>query len=101
MSDLQNVVSLWYLTLEKLSCEHLLQSGAQGVLQAAILSLTGLRFSSSHLEFNSQPSDLQRPFLVRRLFYGNDTAVNLSVSITEENKAMIQVSLDHQTSKNK
>ena len=77
----------------------MLQSGAKGVLQAAILSLAGLRFSLNHLEFNANPSDLQRPFLVRRLFYGNETALNLSVSITEDNKAIIQVKLDQQRSR--
>lgn len=92
-------MKLWYLTLEKQSCEHLLQSGAYGVLQATILSLIGLRFTSNHLEFNSHPSDLQRPFLVRRLIYGNFSSLNLSVQITEENKALIQVSIDHQASK--
>lgn len=86
---------MWYLTLEKHSCEHLLQSGARGVLQATLLSLSGLRFTTKHLEFRSHPSELQRPFLVRRLYYGNDTAINISVHITEENKAQIQIALDH------
>lgn len=87
-------MSLWFLTLEKQSCDHLLRSGARGVLEAAILSLSGLRFAPKHLEFHSHPSDLQRPFLVRRLLYGNDTALNISVLITDENKALIQVALD-------
>ena len=94
MADLQSVISLWYLTLEKQSCEHLIKSDARGVLQAMLLSLVGLRFTPKHLEFHSHPSDLQRPFIVRRLSYGNDTLMNISVLITDENKAQIQVALD-------
>lgn len=99
LADLQNVISLWYLTLEKHSCELLLQSGAKGVMQAAILSLSGLHFNTKHLELNSNPSDLQRAFTTRRLYFGNDTMLNLSVLITLQNKAIMQVSLDHKASK--
>lgn len=93
LADLHTVIPLWYLTLEKQSCEHLLQSGARGVLQASLLSLAGLTFSTKHLEFNSHPADLQRAFLVRRLFYSNTTWLNISISLTPENKALIQVAL--------
>lgn len=103
LADLQNVVSLWFLTLEKQSCEHLLASGPAGVLQAAMLSLAALRFTSKHLEFNAHPSDLQRPYLARRLLFGGSgsggrgepaAAINFSVLITEDNKAKIAVAVD-------
>lgn len=59
-----------------------------------MLSLSALRFTSKHLEFNAHPSDLQRPFLAKRLLFDAQTALNFSILITEDNKAKIEVSLD-------
>lgn len=68
-----------------------------------MLSLAALRFTSKHLEFNAHPSDLQRPYLARRLLFGGSgsggkgepaAAINFSVLITEDNKAKIAVAVD-------
>lgn len=93
MDKVNRLMSLWFLTLEKQSCEHL-QSNAKGVLQAALLSFVSLRFTPRHLEFHSHPNDLQRSFLIRRLYFDYYTSFNISVHINEENKAIILVSLD-------
>ncbi|UXI18051.1 transcriptional repressor protein YY1-like [Sarcoptes scabiei] len=94
IKELHRVIALWFLTLEKQSCDHLIQSSANDVLQAVLLSLVGLRFTPKHLEFHSHPSDLQRSFLARNLLYDEQNAFNISVNINDDNKALILVSLD-------
>lgn len=69
------------------------------MLQSFILSLAGLSFSPKHLEFNSHPRELQRAFTARNIQYYNETLLNLSVSITSDNKALIHVALGQHRSK--
>lgn len=69
-------------------------SGADGVLQAMILSYGAFRFANDHLEFGTHPSDLHRDYFFRRINYGNDTHVNVSVKVGEDNRAVLYVSLD-------
>ncbi|CAH0713506.1 unnamed protein product, partial [Brenthis ino] len=94
LTNLNNVASIWLLTLEKQGCHNLLKAGASGVNQAMILSFGSLRFSNQHLEYNIHPSKLHRDFLFRRVNYGNMTHVNISVILQEDNKAAIFVALD-------
>ena len=93
LGAVQTIASLWFLTLEKQSCEHLIHSDVMGVQQAFLYSLLGLRNSGKHIEFRANPIDLQRDFKARQLRYGSEATFNLSVSITEDNKAVIQTSL--------
>ncbi|XP_059048192.1 uncharacterized protein KIAA2013 homolog [Achroia grisella] len=94
LSSINDVASIWLLTLEKQGCYKLLAAGASGVNQAMILSFGSLRFSNQHLEYNIHPSKLHRDFLFRRVTYGNMTHVNISVILQEDNKAAIFVALD-------
>lgn len=68
--------------------------GADGALQAVILSIGALKFSNDHLEFNTHPKDLHRDYFFRRVNYGNNTHVNISVIVGDDNKAVLYVSLD-------
>lgn len=63
-------------------------------MQAMILSLGALSFSENHLEFRTQPKDLHRNYLLRRINYGVGTHVNISVIVGEDNKAVISAALD-------
>lgn len=94
LANLNNVASIWLLTLEKQGCHNLLRAGASGVNQAMILSFGSLRFSNQHLEYNIHPSKLHRDFLFRRINYGNMTHVNISIVLQEDNKAAIFVAVD-------
>lgn len=94
MSEVNRITSLWLLTLEKQGCHHLINSGSQGVMQAIILSLASLQFTSHHLEFNTHPNELHRNYYIRRVVYGNGTLINITVALTDDNKAQIFVSLD-------
>lgn len=94
LEDINNLVSIWLLTLEKNGCHNLLKAGASGVIQAMVLSFGGFRFSNNHLEFNIHPKYLHRDYHFRRLNYGNLTHVNVSVSVNAENKAVLFVSVD-------
>ena len=42
---------LWTLTLEKQGCGTMLKAGADGVLEAIVLSIGALKFTTDHLEF--------------------------------------------------
>ena len=62
-----------------------------------ILSYGAFRFSNHHLEFGTHPRDLHRDYFYRRINYGNNTHVNVSVRVGEDNKAQLYVSLDRHT----
>ncbi|KAG5683493.1 hypothetical protein PVAND_012770 [Polypedilum vanderplanki] len=97
MNTIENaneVVKMWMLTLEKQGCHNLIKAGASGVIQSMVLSFGGFRFSQQHLEFNIHPKYLHRDFSFRRLNYGNMTHVNVTITVREDNKAQIEVSLD-------
>lgn len=69
-------------------------AGAEGVLQAMVLSLGAFLFKDSHLELNTQPKDLHRELFFRRISYGNATHLNVSVVLGDDNKALLRVLLD-------
>ncbi len=68
--------------------------GANGFLQAMILSIGALKFSNHHLEYGTHPKDLHRDYHFRRINYGNHTHVNISVIVGEDNKAILYTALD-------
>lgn len=99
IEELNMVVKLWLLTLEKQGCHHLIKAGASGVLQAMVLSFGGFRFSNQHLELNIHPKYLHRDYIFRRLNYGNMTHINVSIIVTEDNRAIMHVVLDRSDGK--
>lgn len=96
---LNRVVMSWLLTLEKQGCHNLIKAGASGVLQAMILSFGSFRFSNQHLELNIHPKHLHRDYFFRRLNYGNMTHINVSIEVTEDNRAILYVALDRSDGK--
>lgn len=95
IDDVNRVVGYWMLTLEKQGCHQLVRAGANGIMQAMLLSFGGMRFKNQHLEFNTHPKDLHRDYYFRRLSYGNATHLNISVMVQEEDyKAVIYAALD-------
>ena len=94
LSEVKRITSLWLLTLEKQGCHHLIESGAQGVMQAMVLSMAALQFTHNHLEFNTPPNELHRNYYIRRIIYGNETLINITVALDHNNKAQIFVALD-------
>ncbi|XP_030557458.1 uncharacterized protein KIAA2013 homolog [Drosophila novamexicana] len=94
LTQLNSLVSSWMLTLEKQGCHNLIRAGASGVIQAMTLSFGSFRFSNQHLECNMHPKFLHRDFHFRRLNYGNKTHVNVTITVKDDNKAVINVALD-------
>lgn len=94
IEEATTVVKSWILTMEKQGCHNLIRAGASGIVQSMVLSFGGFRFSNQHLEFNIHPKYLHRDFSFRRLNYGNMTHVNITVTVRDDNKAQIEVSLD-------
>lgn len=90
----QRVTSLWFLTLEKNGCQNLLSAGAEGTLQAVILSFVGMQFHQNHLEMGIHPKELHRDYFLRRIRYNNATWINITMSVGEDYKASIHVILD-------
>lgn len=68
--------------------------GADGVMQAMVLSFGAFRMTNNHLEMGVRPKDLDRDQMFRRINYGNRTHVNVSVEIGDDNKAVLYVMLD-------
>ncbi|XP_037086898.1 uncharacterized protein KIAA2013 homolog isoform X2 [Pollicipes pollicipes] len=94
VTDVLETANLWLMLLEKKGCHNMLGAGADGVMQAMILSMGALKFSNQHLEFGMEPKDLHRDYVFRRLNFGNGTHVTLRVSVDDDNKAHIDVTLD-------
>jgi len=94
LSQTMRVASIWLLTLEKNGCHNLLKAGADGVVQAMVLSMPGLKFSNQHLELDVHPKELHRDIFLRRVNYGNETHVNVSINVMLDNRAAVFVSLD-------
>ena len=120
LTRVDTVVSYWLLNLEKNGCHNLLRAGADGVMQvgrwdidsihclghgfqlvsplllcqAMVLSLPGLKFSNHHLELNVHPRELHRDLTVRRVNYGNETHINISINVMDDNRAKLFISLD-------
>ncbi|XP_048727700.2 uncharacterized protein KIAA2013 homolog [Ostrea edulis] len=92
--DIARVSTTWMITLEKMGCDFMVRSGAEGVLQAMLLSMGSLRFGDSHLEFKMEPKDLHRDLFFHRINYGNNSHLNISVIVGDDNKASIYVALD-------
>ncbi|KAK3597582.1 hypothetical protein CHS0354_030125 [Potamilus streckersoni] len=88
------IVATWIITLEKQGCNVMIQAGTEGVLQAMLLSIGALRFSNDHLEFWMHPKDLHRDFVFHRINYGNNTHLNISAIVGEDNKASLYAALD-------
>ena len=94
LTRVDTVVSYWLLNLEKNGCHNLIKAGADGVMQAMVLSLPGLKFSNHHLELHVHPRELHRDHTIRRVNYGNETHINISIHVMEDNKAAMFLSLD-------
>lgn len=101
LSDVNRITSLWILTLEKQGCQDLVKSSAEGAMQAMILSMASLEFTKHHLEFNTHPKELHRDYFIRRIHFGNDTLINITVALNDDNKAEIFVSIDKLSGNNK
>ena len=43
----------------------MLGAGADGVMQAMVLSIGALKFSNQHLEFGMEPKDMHRDYVFR------------------------------------
>jgi len=94
LEEVNRLVSLWILTLHHNGCHNLVKAGADGVIQAMVLSFSGLAFKQQHLELNSHPKDLHRDYIMRRVGYGNATHLNISIIVGSDNKAVLSVALD-------
>ncbi|XP_067128710.1 uncharacterized protein KIAA2013 homolog [Centruroides vittatus] len=94
IEKINQVVSLWLLTLDKKGCHNLISAGAEGVMQAMVLSFGALLLTELHLEFNTHPRELHRDYFFRHLRYTNITHFNISVIVGDDNKAVIYVETD-------
>ncbi|XP_053384507.1 uncharacterized protein KIAA2013 homolog isoform X3 [Mercenaria mercenaria] len=92
--SIARIVTTWIITLEKQGCQRMIAAGVDGVLQAMLLSIGSLRFGNEHLEMGLHPQDTHRDFNFHRINYGNNTHLNISVLVGDDNKANIYVSLD-------
>jgi hypothetical protein len=88
------VVKLWLLTLEKNGCGNLLSAGAEGTLEAMILSFVSMQFHQNHLEMGIHPKELHRDYFIRRIRYSNNTFINVTMTVGQDYHASIYVILD-------
>ena len=73
---------------------HLMFTGVEGVLQAMLLSIGSFKFGNHHLEMDLEPKDTHRDLIFHRINYGNNTHLNVSLLVGDDNRANIYVSLD-------
>lgn len=95
VADIIETAYRWRLTLEKNGCGRLLEgAGADGMIQAMILSFGGFQFTHHHLEFGTEPKDLHRDYDFRNLAFGNGSFVSIKVEVNKENKAVLYASVN-------
>lgn len=93
--EVAGVGYVWSLTLDKAGgCHQLLDAGADGVSAAFLLSLGPFKFTKHHLELKAHPSELHRERQFGPIAYGNDTKVWVGVGLTEDNRAILRVSVE-------
>lgn len=86
--------SLWSLTLQKHGCKNLVELGVDGVLQAIILSLGGLKFTHHHLDLNLNPRQLHRNYYFRNINYANMSLISIDIEVGSDNHAKLYVKLN-------
>jgi hypothetical protein len=65
------------------------------MLQAILLSIGGIRFRDHHLEMYLDPKDLHRDMFFRSIHFGKSSSVNISITVNQDNRAVIDVSIDN------
>lgn len=84
-----------------LSCLNieLVRLGVNGVLQSMLLSIGGIRFRNHHLEMNLDPKELHRDMFFRSIHFGKEYYLNISISVGQDNRAVIDVTIDNEQSR--
>nr|CAB3258873.1 uncharacterized protein KIAA2013 homolog [Phallusia mammillata] len=93
--ELIELARLWSMTLRKKGCSILLSEGAEGFLQAIVLSFGGLQFTENDLQFNTNPDILHNQITFHHIIYKNDT-IDISIKYIA-GETSIQVSLTDDT----
>lgn len=99
-NEISSLHSLWSLTLEKHGCKNLLELGAEGLLQAVILSIGGLKFNHHHLDLNLNPRQLHRNYYFRNINYDNQSLISIDIEVGTDNHAVLYATLNHLIDKN-
>ena len=75
-----------------------MRAGADGILQAMILSIGAIRFRNHHLEMHLDPKELHRDLFFSSIPFGRDSLLNISIQVEHDNRAGISVSIDQEPS---
>lgn len=106
------LANLWRSTLSRKGCFTLMRSGqlkweescqsffsivlgVDGVLQAMLLSIGGIRFRDHHLEMYLDPKELHRDMFFRLINFDKQSRVNINITVDHDNRAVIDVSTDN------
>jgi hypothetical protein len=93
LEDVQNTIKIWMLTLKHRGCMHLVESGAHGIVQAFLLSLSAATFTHHHLEFSLDPADdLHRELNVNGLKFSPNSFVNITFDMDSEYRPLVRLS---------
>lgn len=58
-------------------------------------SIGGIRFRNHHLEMNLDPKELHRDMFFRAIPFGRQYTVNISITVGQDNRAVIDVTIDN------
>uniref|UniRef100_H2YSH6 Uncharacterized protein n=1 Tax=Ciona savignyi TaxID=51511 RepID=H2YSH6_CIOSA len=93
VEDVENLAKHWSLTLGKHGCKNLISEGAEGMLQAMVISFGGLQFTLFDLQLRIDPDILHNEITFQSLMYRNNT-INVAIKANEESSTpVIEVSL--------
>lgn len=65
------------------------------MLQSMLISIGGIRFRNHHLELNLDPKELHRDMFFRAIHFGKQYCINISITVGQDNRAVIDVSIDN------
>nr|XP_002121205.3 uncharacterized protein KIAA2013 homolog [Ciona intestinalis] len=96
VEDVENLAKHWTLTLGKHGCKHLISEGAEGVLQAMVISFGGLQFTDFDLQLRIDPDIMHNEITFKSLLYKNNS-INVAIRAAEDlSTPVIEVSMrDH------
>ena len=93
LEDVENTIRIWMLTFKHRGCMHLVESGAHGIVQAFLLSLSAATFTHHHLEFSLDPADdLHRELRVDGLEFSLGAPVNITFDMDSEYRPLVRLS---------
>jgi len=87
-----DLANTWAITLNHRGCANLLDEGAEGMLQAVVLSFGGLQFTKKYLQLQTDTDILHNEIAFHSVLY-QDSLLDVAINTGEEGSVTVSVKL--------